>query len=37
VTVERVIGLLAVTGMRIGEVIRLDLVDVDLDNGTLTI
>lgn len=36
-THETVIGLLAATGMRIGEVIRLDRSDVDLANGVLTI
>ena len=30
-------GLLAVTGMRVGEALRLDLDDVDLDTGVLTI
>jgi integrase/recombinase XerD len=36
-TTETVIGLLAVTGMRIGEVVRLQRVDVDFDEGALTI
>jgi integrase/recombinase XerD len=36
-TVEIVIGLLAATGMRIGEVLALDLDDVDHDMGLLTI
>lgn len=37
VTYHAVFGLLAVTGMRISEAIHLDLGDVDLDTGTLTI
>lgn len=36
-TVETAIGLLAVTGMRIGEVLRLNDVDVDGDSGVLTV
>jgi integrase/recombinase XerD len=36
-TLETVIGLLAVTGMRIGEALGLDREDVDLGNGLLTI
>jgi integrase/recombinase XerD len=36
-TYETLIGLLTVTGMRIGEAIRLDLGDVDWDEGLLTI
>lgn len=36
-TYETVIGLLAVTGMRIGEVIGLDRCDLDWDEGLLTI
>lgn len=32
-----IIGLLAATGMRVGEVLRLDRDDVDLDNGLLTV
>jgi integrase len=32
-----IFGLLSVTGMRVGEVLNLDLEDVDLDNGVLTI
>jgi integrase len=36
-TTETVIGLLAVTGMRIGEVLRLDRADIDLDTAVLTI
>lgn len=36
-TFETLIGLLAVTGLRIGEALRLDLDDVDLDNGVLRI
>ena len=32
-----IFGLLSVTGMRVGEVLSLDLEDVDLDNGVLTI
>jgi len=34
---ETLIGLLAVTGMRIGEVIRLDLTDLDWADGLLTV
>lgn len=37
ITLETVIGLLAVTGMRIGEALGLDREDVDLGNGLLTI
>lgn len=36
-TTEAVIGLLAVTGMRIGEVLALDITDVDWDTGVLTV
>lgn len=36
-TYQTLIGLLAVTGMRIGEVVRLNHEDVDLDGGVLTI
>lgn len=36
-TVETVIGLLSVTGMRVGEVLRLNTVDVDADAGVLTV
>ncbi|MEP7115069.1 MAG: tyrosine-type recombinase/integrase [Ilumatobacteraceae bacterium] len=36
-TVETVIGLLSVTGMRVGEVLRLNTVDVDVDAGVLTV
>lgn len=36
-TFETVIGLLAVTGMRSGEALRLDRGDVDLDEGTVTV
>ncbi len=36
-TLETVIGLLAVTGMRVGEVVRLDLTDVDWADGLLTV
>ena len=36
-TYATVIGLLAVTGLRIGEAARLDRCDVDLDSGVLTI
>jgi integrase/recombinase XerD len=36
-TMATLIGLLAVTGMRVGEVIRLDLDDIDWTEGTLTI
>jgi integrase len=36
-TMRTVIGLLAVTGMRVGEVIRLDLGDIDDDHAVLTI
>jgi integrase len=32
-----IFGLLSVTGMRVGEALNLDLEDVDLDNGVLTI
>jgi integrase/recombinase XerD len=36
-TYQTLIGLLAVTGMRVGEVIRLDRPDADLDGGVLTV
>jgi integrase/recombinase XerD len=36
-TYQTVIGLVAVTGMRVGEVVRLDNADVDFDEGILTI
>ena len=36
VTVGTVIGLLAATGMRIGEVLALDDIDVDLEGGVIT-
>lgn len=36
-TTETVIGLLAVSGMRIGEVLALNTVDVDWDTGVLTV
>jgi integrase len=36
-TYETLIGLLAVTGMRVGEVIALDRVDVDFDQGVLVV
>lgn len=36
-TYQTLIGLLAVTGMRVGEAIRLDRGDVDLDTGVLTV
>ena len=36
-TYRHVIGLLSVTGMRVGEAVRLDRNDVDLDQGLLTI
>jgi integrase len=36
-TTESVIGLLAVTGLRVGEVIRLDRDDVDFDRGLLIV
>jgi len=36
-TYQTLIGLLAVTGMRVGEAIRLDRPDADLDGGVLTI
>lgn len=36
-TYQTLIGLLAVTGMRVGEVIRLDRSDLDFDSGVLTI
>ena len=36
-TYQTLIGLVAVTGMRIGEAIRLDTGDVDFDNGVLTV
>lgn len=36
-TYETLIGLLATTGMRVGETIRLDDTDVDLDDGVITV
>jgi integrase/recombinase XerD len=36
-TYQTLIGLLVVTGMRIGEIVRLDRGDVDLESGVLTI
>ncbi len=36
-TLETIVGLLAVTGLRIGEALRLNRTDVDLDNGVLSI
>jgi integrase len=36
-TCQTLIGLLAVTGLRVGEVIRLDRPDADLDGGVLTV
>jgi integrase len=36
-TYQTLIGLLAVTGMRVGEAIRLDRPDADLDGGVLTV
>ena len=36
-TYETLLGLLVVTGMRVGEAIRLDRADVDWDNATLTV
>jgi len=36
-TMETLIGLLAVTGLRVGEVIRLDRTDIDLDRGLLVV
>ena len=36
-TYQTLIGLLAVTGMRVGEAIRLDRADADLTDGVLTI
>jgi integrase/recombinase XerD len=36
-TYQSLLGLLAVTGMRVGEAIRLDTTDVDLSGGTVTI
>jgi integrase len=36
-TLETLIGLLAVTGLRVAEVLRLDRQDVDLDQGLLTV
>lgn len=36
-TYQTLIGLLAVTGMRVGEAIRLDRADLDLDHGVLTV
>lgn len=37
VTYETLVGLLATTGMRMGEAIRLDRADLDWDNGVLTV
>ena len=34
-TIETLVGLLAVTGVRVGEAIRLDRADVDLEHGLL--
>src|SRR5215469_12940172 len=36
-TYETLVGLLATTGLRIGEAIRLDRADLDWDNGVLTV
>jgi integrase len=36
-TLETIIGLLWATGMRVGEALRLDTVDVDFDRGVLTV
>lgn len=36
-TMETLIGLLAVTGMRVGEAIRLDLTDIDWEGGLLVV
>lgn len=36
-TLETIVGLLAVTGLRIGEVLRLDRGDVDLDGGVVQV
>jgi integrase len=36
-TLEAVIGLLATTGLRVGEVLRLDCQDVDLSHGVLKV
>jgi len=36
-TFETLLGLLASTGMRVGEAIRLDHTDIDLDDGTVTV
>lgn len=36
-TLETLIGLLAVTGLRVGEAIRLDRADVDLEHGSLLV
>ncbi len=36
-TIETLVGLLAVTGLRVGEVIRLDREDVDLEHGSLLV
>ena len=36
-TLQSVIGLMAATGMRVGETVDLDLTDVDLTNGLLTV
>jgi integrase len=37
ITLEAVIGLLATTGLRVGEALRLDRQDVDFDRGTLSV
>jgi len=36
-TVETAIGLLAVSGLRVGELVRLDVTDVDFDGGLVTV
>lgn len=36
-TIETLVGLLAVTGLRVGEVIRLDRADLELEQGVLTV
>lgn len=36
-TLETLIGLLAVTGLRVGEAIRLDVADVDFDDAVITV
>ncbi len=36
-SMETIVGLLAVTGLRIGEALRLDRTDIDLDGGVLSI